>query len=95
MPAVDARPRAAARTQLSGRWAQEPPGHRRSRRMTTRRGDGSKPPTVTQSHVPVLPIAQVKSVLATCTGKSFEDRRDTAIIRSSSTPGPDSVSLLV
>lgn len=40
-----------------------------------------KPPKLTEKRVPVLSLAQVKALLAACDGKSFKDRRDTAIIR--------------
>jgi integrase/recombinase XerC len=42
---------------------------------------GVKPPRVPDSPVPVLTEDQIRDLLATCNGKSFADRRDTAIIR--------------
>ncbi len=39
------------------------------------------PPTVPEVPVPVLDDVQLKALLATCAGKSFEERRDTALIR--------------
>lgn len=40
-----------------------------------------KPPHVPEQPVPVLPIPDISALLATCDSKSFEDRRDEAIIR--------------
>jgi integrase/recombinase XerC len=42
---------------------------------------GVKPPRVPDAPVPVLTEDQIRELLATCNGKSFADRRDTAIIR--------------
>jgi integrase/recombinase XerC len=42
---------------------------------------GVKPPRVPDSPVPVLTEDQIRALLATCNGRSFGDRRDTAIIR--------------
>jgi site-specific recombinase XerD len=42
---------------------------------------GVKPPRVPDSPVPVLTADQLRDLLATCNGRSFADRRDTAIIR--------------
>ncbi len=42
---------------------------------------GVKPPRVPDSPVPVLTEDQIRALLATCNGRSFADRRDTAIIR--------------
>lgn len=39
------------------------------------------PPAVPERPVPVLPDAEVKRLLKTCSGASFRDRRDEAIIR--------------
>ncbi len=39
------------------------------------------PPTVPEVPVPVLAEDQLKSLLATCAGKGFEARRDTALVR--------------
>jgi integrase/recombinase XerC len=39
-------------------------------------------PSVEQKLVPVLPDDDIAALLATCSGKTFLDRRDTAIIRS-------------
>jgi integrase/recombinase XerC len=40
-----------------------------------------KPPTVPEAPVPVLTDDQLRSVLATCEGRSYADRRDQAILR--------------
>lgn len=40
-----------------------------------------KPPRVTQKPVPVLTDDELRALLATCSGKSFADRRDNAIMR--------------
>lgn len=39
-----------------------------------------KPPTLTEKEVPIIPADSLKRLFATCKGKSFEDRRDTAIM---------------
>ena len=39
-----------------------------------------KPPIVPEQPVPVVPEDGLRRLLATCAGKSFDDRRDTAII---------------
>jgi site-specific recombinase XerC len=39
-----------------------------------------KPPIVPEQPVPVVPEDGLRRLLATCDGKSFEDRRDTALI---------------
>jgi site-specific recombinase XerD len=39
------------------------------------------PPTVPEVPVPVLSEDQLRALLATCTGKGFEERRDTALLR--------------
>ena len=39
------------------------------------------PPTVPEVPVPVLSDDQLKALLATCAGKGFEARRDTALVR--------------
>src|SRR5215211_6038017 len=39
-----------------------------------------KPPIVPEQPVPVVPEDGLRSLLATCDGKSFEERRDTALI---------------
>jgi site-specific recombinase XerD len=43
--------------------------------------DRMSPPAVPEQPVPVIPDAAVKALLATCSGASFENRRDTAMIR--------------
>lgn len=43
--------------------------------------DRMQPPAVPEQPVPVIPDDAVRALLATCAGASFEDRRDTAIIR--------------
>jgi site-specific recombinase XerD len=40
-----------------------------------------RPPKITEPEVPVLSDDQLRALLATCSGTSFDDRRDTAIIR--------------
>jgi len=40
-----------------------------------------RPPHVPEAPVPVVPEEQLKRLLASCEGRSFVDRRDTAIIR--------------
>src|SRR5712691_6300935 len=40
-----------------------------------------KPPHVPEKPVPVVAEEQLRLLLATCRGRSFEDRRDEAIIR--------------
>src|SRR3954454_6731308 len=42
---------------------------------------GLRPPTVPETSVPVLDDAAVGRLLGTMTGRGFEDRRDTAIVR--------------
>ncbi len=39
-----------------------------------------KPPSVPETPVPVLGFEDMKKLLKTCAGKTFEDRRDTAVI---------------
>jgi site-specific recombinase XerD len=39
-----------------------------------------KPPIIPEQPVPVVPEDGLRRLLATCAGKSFEDRRDTALI---------------
>jgi site-specific recombinase XerC len=39
-----------------------------------------KPPIIPDQPVPVVPGDGLRRLLATCAGKSFEDRRDTALI---------------
>ncbi len=39
------------------------------------------PPTVGEIEVPVIPIEDVRKLLATCANANFDDRRDAAIIR--------------
>jgi site-specific recombinase XerD len=39
-----------------------------------------KPPIIPEQPVPVVPEDALRRLLATCAGKSFEDRRDTALI---------------
>jgi site-specific recombinase XerC len=46
-----------------------------------------KPPIVPEQPVPVVPEDGLRRLLATCDGKSFEERRDTALICSWSTWG--------
>lgn len=43
--------------------------------------NGADPPDITEEPIPVLHIDTVRSLLATCTGKTPVARRDTAIIR--------------
>jgi site-specific recombinase XerD len=43
--------------------------------------DGMSPPAVPEQPVPVLDDAALVALLATCKGNTFENRRDTAIIR--------------
>lgn len=43
--------------------------------------DRMKPPRVPEQPVPVLSEEQLSALLATCRGKSFEDRRDLALLR--------------
>jgi site-specific recombinase XerD len=42
---------------------------------------GLRPPTVPEEPVPVLDEAMITRLLGTMSGRSFEDRRDTAIVR--------------
>ena len=42
---------------------------------------GLRPPTVPETPVPVLDEAAINRLLGTMTGRGFEDRRDTAIVR--------------
>lgn len=42
--------------------------------------DGIRTPPPNQPTTPVLPLDDVRALLATCTGKDFADRRDAAII---------------
>ena len=46
-----------------------------------------RPPLVPEKPVAVLTLDQVKALLAACSGRSFEDRRDQAIIRLFLEPG--------
>ncbi|MEU5974358.1 tyrosine-type recombinase/integrase [Streptomyces sp. NPDC047315] len=39
-----------------------------------------KPPVVTESEVPVIPEGDLKKLFATCKGKTYADRRDTALL---------------
>ncbi|MDX3753683.1 tyrosine-type recombinase/integrase [Streptomyces sp. AK08-02] len=39
-----------------------------------------KPPTVTETEVPVIPEADLVKLFKTCRGKTYADRRDTAIL---------------
>lgn len=48
---------------------------------------GMKAPKATEEPVPVVPDDQVRALLKACSGKTFEDRRDTAIIRIWLEPG--------
>lgn len=43
--------------------------------------DKVRPPTVPEVPVPVLTDDELRAIFATCAGKSFADRRDTAILR--------------
>lgn len=43
--------------------------------------DGMSPPSVGEKPVPVLADDELTSLLKACDGKTFEDRRDTAIVR--------------
>ena len=54
-----------------------------------------KAPSVTQEPVPVLSDDELRALLKACTGKDFEDRRDTAIIRLFCEPGSPRVSEMV
>src|SRR5439155_11077716 len=40
-----------------------------------------KPPIIPENPPAVLSVAQLETLLKSCSGRSFEDRRDTAIIR--------------
>lgn len=40
-----------------------------------------KPPQIPEVPVPVLPAPQLEALLKTCTGKTFDERRDQAILR--------------
>lgn len=42
---------------------------------------GMKPPKVIEPQVPVLSVDEIQAIVATCRGKSFEARRDEAIVR--------------
>jgi site-specific recombinase XerD len=46
------------------------------------------PPTVPDKPIPVPPVVALRKLLAECKGTSFEDRRDTAIIRLFADAGP-------
>ncbi|WP_280471845.1 tyrosine-type recombinase/integrase [Nocardia cyriacigeorgica] len=46
------------------------------------------PPTVPEKPIPVPPADALRQLLAKCEGSSFEDRRDTAIIRLMADAGP-------
>lgn len=43
--------------------------------------DRVKPPLVPETPIPIVTIDMMKALLATCAGKDFVDRRDTAILR--------------
>jgi site-specific recombinase XerD len=43
--------------------------------------EATSPPSVPEQPVPVLDLEQLGALLATCKGNTFENRRDTAIIR--------------
>src|SRR3954447_23601416 len=43
--------------------------------------DRMRPPSVPEQPVPVLTEEEIRTLLATCEGRAFNDRRDTAIIR--------------
>ena len=45
-----------------------------------------KPPTVPEVPVPVLGVEEVKRLLSACKGKDFDNVRDEAVLRLSSTP---------
>jgi site-specific recombinase XerD len=49
--------------------------------ITTSPMTNMHPPTVPEVPVPVLSEDQLRALLATCAGKGFEERRDTALIR--------------
>jgi site-specific recombinase XerD len=51
-----------------------------------------KEPSATDTPVPVLPDEQLRALLKACSGKDFDDRRDTAIIRLFCEPGSPRVS---
>jgi integrase len=40
-----------------------------------------RPPTVPETPVPVVPVEQIRAVLATCRGRTFVNLRDEAIVR--------------
>lgn len=40
-----------------------------------------KPPKVPEEQVPVIPVDDLRKLLAACEGKAFDDRRDTATLR--------------
>jgi site-specific recombinase XerD len=40
-----------------------------------------RPPKLDEKLIPVIPAADLRALLGTCSGRSFEDRRDAAIIR--------------
>jgi site-specific recombinase XerD len=42
---------------------------------------GTSPPAIEEKIVPVLSIEQLRALLASCSGKSFDDRRDEALVR--------------
>ncbi|MFD6400139.1 tyrosine-type recombinase/integrase [Nocardia sp. NPDC060249] len=46
------------------------------------------PPTVPEKKIPVPPLAALRQMLADCDGASFDDRRDSAIIRLMVDAGP-------
>ncbi len=48
---------------------------------------GMSPPSVAEKPVAVLTLGQVKRLLDVCGGKSFDDRRDTALLRLFLEPG--------
>jgi integrase/recombinase XerC len=50
-----------------------------------------RPPVIADGSVPVVSEDALRKLLATCAGKRFEDRRDTALIMSlidTGTPSP-------
>lgn len=55
---------------------------------------GMSEPSVTDSPPPIIDDADLRLLLRTCDGKSFEDRRDTAIIRLFCEPGSPRVSAM-
>lgn len=43
--------------------------------------DNMKPPTISKKPIPVVSDADLKALLVACSGKTFEDLRDTAMLR--------------